>query len=66
MKSGDRVKADRREVMLAKLHRAGELTAIWIPDAAHEAAAGSGAGASDGGRVLAQARQHQQGFPLRH
>jgi hypothetical protein len=22
--------------MLAKLHRAGELTPIWIPDAAHE------------------------------
>ena len=38
MKSGDRVKTDRRDaVMLAKLHRAGELTAIWISDAAHEA-----------------------------
>jgi transposase len=38
MKSGDRVKTDRRDAMiLAKLHRAGELTAIWIPDAAHEA-----------------------------
>ena len=38
MKSGDRVKTDRRDaMMLAKLHRAGELTAIWIPDAAHEA-----------------------------
>ena len=32
------VKTDRRDaVMLAKLHRAGELTPIWIPDAAHEA-----------------------------
>jgi transposase len=30
-KSGDRVKTDRRDaMMLAKLHRAGELTAIWI------------------------------------
>ena len=38
MKAGDRVKTDRRDaMMLAKLHRAGELTAIWIPDAAHEA-----------------------------
>jgi hypothetical protein len=38
MKSGDRVKTDRRDaMMLAKLHRAGELAAIWIPDAAHEA-----------------------------
>jgi hypothetical protein len=38
MKAGDRVKTDRRDaLMLAKLHRAGELTSIWIPDAAHEA-----------------------------
>ena len=38
MKAGDRVKTDRRDaLMLAKLHRAGELTAIWIPDAGHEA-----------------------------
>lgn len=38
VKVGDRVKTDRRDaVMLAKLHRAGELTAVWVPDAAHEA-----------------------------
>jgi transposase len=38
IKAGDRVKTDRRDaLMLAKLHRAGELTPIWIPDAAHEA-----------------------------
>lgn len=38
MKAGDRVKTDRRDaVILAKLHRAGELTAVWVPDAAHEA-----------------------------
>uniref|UniRef100_UPI001555CA47 IS110 family transposase n=1 Tax=Mangrovicoccus sp. HB161399 TaxID=2720392 RepID=UPI001555CA47 len=38
VRSGDRVKTDRRDaVMLAKLHRAGELTAVWVPDAAHEA-----------------------------
>jgi len=38
MKAGDRVKTDRRDaVMLAKLHRAGELTAVWVPDDAHEA-----------------------------
>ena len=37
MKAGDRIKTDRRDaVMLAKLHRAGELTAVWVPDAAHE------------------------------
>ena len=34
MKAGDRIKTDRRDaVMLAKLHRAGELTAVWVPDA---------------------------------
>ena len=33
VKAGDRVKTDRRDaVMLAKLHRAGELTAVWVPD----------------------------------
>lgn len=38
VKAGDRVKTDRRDaLMLAKLHRAGELTAVWVPDAAHEA-----------------------------
>ena len=35
VKAGDRVKTDRRDaVTLAKLHRAGELTAVWVPDAA--------------------------------
>lgn len=38
MKAGDRVETDRRDAaMLAKLHRAGELTAVWVPDPAHEA-----------------------------
>ncbi|MGC0320962.1 transposase [Bradyrhizobium sp. USDA 326] len=37
MKAGDRVKTDRRDAaMLAKLQRSGELTAVWVPDAAHE------------------------------
>ena len=41
VKAGDRVKTDRRDAaMLAKLHRAGELTSIWIPEAAHEAMRG--------------------------
>jgi transposase len=35
---GDRVKTNRRDATtLAKLHRAGELTPVWVPDAAHEA-----------------------------
>jgi transposase len=35
---GERIKTNRRDaVTLARLHRAGELTAVWAPDAAHEA-----------------------------
>jgi transposase len=37
-KAGDRVKTNRRDaVALAKLLRAGELTAVWVPDGRHEA-----------------------------
>lgn len=38
VKAGDRVKTDRRDaVKLARYLRAGELTAVWVPDEAHEA-----------------------------
>jgi len=38
MKAGDRVKTDRRDAeKLARCYRAGDLTAVWVPDAAHEA-----------------------------
>ena len=37
-KAGDRVKTDRRDaVKLARSYRSGDLTAVWVPDAAHEA-----------------------------
>ena len=37
-KAGERVKTNRRDAtLLARLHRAGELTAVWVPDADHEA-----------------------------
>jgi len=37
-KAGDRVKTDRRDAeKLARCYRAGELTAVWVPDEAHEA-----------------------------
>lgn len=37
-KAGDRVKTDRRDATkLARSFRAGDLTAVWVPDAAHEA-----------------------------
>lgn len=35
---GDRIKTDRRDAeKLARLLRSGELTAVWVPDAEHEA-----------------------------
>jgi transposase len=38
VKAGDRVKTDRRDaVKLARLYRSGDLTAVWVPDHAHEA-----------------------------
>lgn len=38
VRSGDRVKTNRRDAeKLARLYRSGELTAVWVPDAAHEA-----------------------------
>ena len=38
MKAGDWVKTDRRDAeRLAKSFRAGDLTPVWVPDAAHEA-----------------------------
>jgi transposase len=37
-RSGDRVKTDRRDAeKLARLHRSGDLTPVWIPDKQHEA-----------------------------
>ncbi len=67
MKAGDRVKTDRRDAaMLAKLHRAGELTAVWVPDASHEAMRDLVRARATAMRVLGKARQHLQGFLLRH
>jgi transposase len=38
VKAGDRVKTDRKDAeKLARSYRAGELTPVWVPDAAHEA-----------------------------
>lgn len=37
-RAGDRVKTDRRDAeKLARLHRSGELTGVWVPTRAHEA-----------------------------
>ena len=37
-RAGDRIKTDRRDAeKLARCYRAGDLTPVWVPDAAHEA-----------------------------
>jgi transposase len=66
-RAGDRVKTNRRDaISLARLHRAGELTAVWVPDEGHEAIRDlvrARAAATD---ALKQARQQLQSFLLRH
>jgi transposase len=55
-KAGDRVKTDRRDAeRLARCHRAGEPTPVWVPDQAHEAL-----------RDLVRAREAAKQDQLRH
>src|ERR1700744_4955647 len=66
-KPGDRIKTDRRDAInLAKLHRAGELTAVWVPDQAHEAIRDLVRARQAAVRSLRRARQQLSGFLLRH
>jgi transposase len=44
--------------MLTKLHRAGELTAIWVPDAAMKRMRDLVRVRATAGRPLSKARQH--------
>jgi transposase len=66
-RAGDRVKTDRRDaLMLARLSRAGELTAVWVPDPAHEAMRDLIRSREVASKDVRQARQRIQGFLLRH
>jgi transposase len=66
-KPGDRVKTNRRDATkLARLHRAGELTAVWVPDVTHEAMRDLVRARATAARLLTKARQHLSGFLLRH
>ena len=66
-KPGERIKTDRRDAInLAKLHRAGELTPVWVPDPAHEAIRDLVRARQAAVRTLRQARQQLSGFLLRH
>jgi transposase len=51
---------------LARLHRAGELTGVWVPDAAQEAMRDLVRARATAMKVLSKARQHLGGFLLRH
>jgi transposase len=66
-KPGERIKTDRRDAInLAKLHRAGELTPVWVPDQAHEAIRDLVRARQAAVRSLRQSRQQLSGFLLRH
>src|SRR3954452_17021371 len=64
---GERVKTNRRDALtLAKLHRAGELTPVWVPDPAHEAIRELVRAQEGAMEDLRAKRQHLQSFLLRH
>ena len=66
-KPGERIKTDRRDaIKLARQHRAGELTPVWVPDQAHEAIRDLVRARQAAVRTLRQARQQLSGFLLRH
>ncbi len=64
---GDRVKTDRRDSMsLARLHRAGELTAVWVPDKEQEAMRDLTRAREDLKHLERQSKQRLNAFLLRH
>ena len=66
-KPGDRVKTNRRDAeSLAKLLRAGELTAVWVPDAKHEAMRDLVRAREAAAQDLTRKRQQVTSFLLRH
>ena len=65
-RSGDRVKTDRRDSLaLARLHRAGELRAIYVPDAIDEAMRDLVRAREDAVVVGRQAKSRLKAFLLR-
>ena len=67
VKAGDRVKTDRRDAeKLARSYRAGDLTAVWVPDAAHEALRDLVRAREAAAQDQLRARQRLGKFLLRH
>jgi transposase len=66
-KPGERIKTNRRDaVTLARLLRAGELTAVWVPDALHEAVRDLVRARETAAQDLRRKRQQLLSFLLRH
>ena len=66
-KSGDRVKTDRRDAKkLATLHRAGELTAVYVPDQEDEAIRDLVRTRGDIKNAVRKVKQQINAFLLRH
>jgi len=66
-RSGDRIKTDRRDACnLARLYRAGELTAIYVPQEDDEAMRDLVRGRQDAINAQRKVRQQLGGFLLRH
>jgi transposase len=66
-KPGEFIKTDRRDaIKLARLHRAGELDEIWVPDAAHEAMRDIIRSHGDAKNHLKTCKQQLHSFLLRH
>lgn len=66
-KSGDKVKTDRRDaMMLAKLHRAGELTEVYVPDRDNEAMRDLIRAREDAVYARTKAKAQLSAFLLRH
>ena len=64
---GEHVKTNRRDALtLARLHRAGELTTIWVPDPAHEAIRDLVRAREAAMEDLREKRQQLQSFLLRY
>lgn len=64
---GDRVKTDRRDSeALARLHRAEELTSVWVPDEEQEAMRDLTRAREDMKHLQRQSKQRLNAFLLRH
>jgi transposase len=66
-RSGERIKTDRRDALkLARLHRAGELSAVHVPEASDEAMRDLCRARTDAVQDLRRSRAQLKAFLLRH